>query len=452
MTGVAALAAFYWVESRVSKSPLIPLQLFRSRVFSGANLLTLLLYSALGIFFFLFPLNLIQVQGYSATATGAAALPMILLMFFLSRWSGGLVGRYGFRRPLLVGPLIVAAGFALLALPFAGTSYWTAFFPAFIVLGFGMAVSVAPLTTVVMSSVAQDRAGTASGINNAVARVAGVLAVAVLGLVMVGAFKYKLMESLANLNIAPHIVRDVRSNAIKLAGMELPASLDPADAEVIRAAIVKSFGFGFRLVMIAGLASIGSKGVLTLQNGQALTTTASTFSSAGKVTVTASSSFTLGGSYTQSANTTTVDGTLSAPAGFTLQKGTLQGQGTVASVVNSSATVTAGDSPTKAGKLTIGGAYTQTSTGILNVAIGGTTVGTQYSQLGVSNGASLGGTLSIKLTNSFVPAIGNTFTILTGTAVTGQFATVKGTSINSGEHFQVNYTPTAVTLTVVSGP
>ena len=203
---------------------------------------------------------------------------------------------------------------------------------------------------------------------------------------------------------------------------------------------------------LAGLASIGSKGVLTLQNGQALTTTASTFSSAGKVTVTASSSFTLGGSYTQSANTTTVDGTLSAPAGFTLQKGTLQGQGTVASVVNSSATVTAGNSPTKAGKLTISGAYTQTSTGILNVAIGGTTVGTQYSQLGVSNGASLGGTLSIKLTNSFVPAIGNTFTILTGTAVTGQFATVKGTSINSGEHFQVNYTPTAVTLTVVSGP
>jgi len=117
MTGVAALAAFYWLESRVAKSPLVPLQLFRSRVFSGANLLTLLLYSALGIFRFLFPLNLIQVQGYSATATGAAALPMILLMFFLSRWSGGLVVHYGFRRPLLVGPLIVAAGFALLALP-----------------------------------------------------------------------------------------------------------------------------------------------------------------------------------------------------------------------------------------------------------------------------------------------------------------------------------------------
>lgn len=264
MAGVASLGAFYLVESRVAKSPLVPLRLFRSRVFSGANLLTLLLYSALGIFFFLFPLNLIQVQRYSATATGAAALPMILLMFFLSRWSGGLVSRYGFRRPLLVGPLIVATGFALLALPSAGTSYWSTFFPAFIVLGLGMAVSVAPLTTVVMSSVAQDRAGTASGINNAVARVAGVLAVAVLGLVMVGAFKHRLMDSLANLNIAPNIVRNVRSNAIKLAGLELPTSLNPADAASIRAAVAESFGFGFRLVMLicGGLAIAGSAVVM----------------------------------------------------------------------------------------------------------------------------------------------------------------------------------------------
>jgi Major Facilitator Superfamily len=206
--------------------------------------------------FFLFPLNLIQVQGYSATATGAAALPMILLIFFLSRWSGGVVVRYGFRRPLLVGPLIIAAGFALLALPSAG-SYWADFFSAFIVLGFGMAVSVAPLITVVVSSVAQDRAGTASGINNAVAGPswAG----------DVGAFKYRLMESLANLNIAPNIVRDVRSNAIKLADMELPTSLDPADATAIRAAVVESFGFGFRLVMlICGGLAIASSAVLML--------------------------------------------------------------------------------------------------------------------------------------------------------------------------------------------
>src|SRR6266700_493597 len=160
---------------------MFPLELLRTRDFSGASLLTLFLYAALGIFFFLFPLDLIQVQNYSVTATVAAALPLIVVMFSLSRWSGGLVARYRPKRPLVIGPVIAAVGFLLFAMPSVGGSYWRMFFPGFLELGFGLAVSVAPLTTLVMGAVHQNRAGTASGVNNAVAQVAGLLSIAVLG-------------------------------------------------------------------------------------------------------------------------------------------------------------------------------------------------------------------------------------------------------------------------------
>ena len=253
--GIAGIAGFVFIESKTS-SPMVPLALFRSRIFSGANLLTLFLYSALGIFFFLFPLDLIQVQGYSAFATGAAMIPLILLMFVLSRWSGGLVARYGPRTPLIIGPIIAAAGFALFMLPSAGGSYWKAFFPAIVVLGFGMAVTVAPLTTVVMSSVDQDHAGTASGINNAVARVASVLAIAVLGVVMVKAFDLRLTHELSRLGLSSDVLAEIHSRVTKLAGMELPANLEASTAATIRAAINHAFTFGFRLIMLicSGLA------------------------------------------------------------------------------------------------------------------------------------------------------------------------------------------------------
>lgn len=243
------LLFFFFVEARVA-TPMVPLQLFQSRAFTGANLLTLFLYAAVGIFFFLFPLDLIQVQGYSATATGAAALPTILLLFLLSRWSGGLVARYGPRPPLIVGPLITATGFVLFALPSVGGNYSSTFLPAFVVLGFGMAITVAPLTTVVMSSVDQDRAGTASGINNAVARIASLLAIAVLGSVMVRAFSSRLDHDLTQLPIPPKVITNLESNYIKLAALEIPTSLDSTTSAEVKGAVKDAFVYGFRFVML----------------------------------------------------------------------------------------------------------------------------------------------------------------------------------------------------------
>jgi hypothetical protein len=255
ISGLLLVGLFVLIENRVS-TPMVPLGLFRSSSFKGANLLTLFLYAALGAFFFLFPMNLIQIQKYPATKTGAASLPMIFLVFLLSRWSGGLVARYGPKTPLVVGPLTMAAGFALFAIRSVSASYWTGPFPGFLILGFGLAITVAPLTTVVMSSVEQDRAGVASGINNAVARVAGVLAVAVLGIVMVATFASSLRTSTASLHLDSSAARSLQSNVARLGAIDLPDQLDPQLAGKVRDAIIHAFLFGFRFVMsiCAGLA------------------------------------------------------------------------------------------------------------------------------------------------------------------------------------------------------
>jgi EmrB/QacA subfamily drug resistance transporter len=250
---VVTFAAFVLVEARVH-SPMMPLTLFRSRNFAGANLLTLFLYAALGGTLFFFPLNLIQVQGYSATTAGAASLPFILIMFLLSRWSGGLVKRYGSRLPLVIGPIIAAIGFALFMRPQVGGNYFSTFFPAVVTLGLGMAISVAPLTTTVMNSVKASHAGIASGVNNTVSRTAGLLAVAVLGVIMLHAFNACFDRRLDQLAVPAEIRQGLNSQRIKLAAMEIPSSANEETRAAIKQTIDECFVFGFRRVMLVGAA------------------------------------------------------------------------------------------------------------------------------------------------------------------------------------------------------
>jgi EmrB/QacA subfamily drug resistance transporter len=247
------LIVFVWVETRVAQ-PMLPLTMFRSSTFAGANLLTLFLYAALGGSLFFLPLNLIQVQHYSATAAGAALLPFIVIMSLLSRWSGGLLTSYGAKVPLIIGPLIAAAGFALFARPNIGGSYWTTFFPAIVVLGLGMAISVAPLTTTVMSSVGQNRAGIASGINNAVARTAGLLAIAALGLVMLRGFSGGLDRRIADWKLPDAAGQSLKAQRTKLGAIAIPDESEPATKQLMRRAVDESFVSGFRTIMAIGAA------------------------------------------------------------------------------------------------------------------------------------------------------------------------------------------------------
>jgi EmrB/QacA subfamily drug resistance transporter len=267
--GLFFLAIFLWFENH-ARDPMLPMSIFRSRDFTGANLLTFLLYSALGGTLFFLPLNLIQVQRYSATAAGAAILPFILIMFLLSRWSGGLVQRYGAKLPLVIGPMIAALGFALFAVPGISGNYWMQFFPAVGVLGLGMAISVAPLTTTVMNAVPENRVGIASGINNAIARAAGLLAIAVLGIVMLQVFNRSLDRRLLKIDIPSSTRQAVDAQRINLAAVALPEEIPPTTRAMLRQAINESFVDGFRRVMLVGATLALASGIISwlLINGR----------------------------------------------------------------------------------------------------------------------------------------------------------------------------------------
>ena len=251
--GVIALAAFVIAEGRV-REPMMPLSLFRSRNFSGANVFTLLLYFALGGTLFFLPFNLIWVQGYSATAAGAAIVPAILLMSLLSRYTGGLTDRFGPRLPLVLGPAIAAAGFALFAMPGIGGSYWATFFPATIVLGIGLSILVPAVTTVALNSVDIGHSGLASAINNAFSQTAGLLAVAVLGVLMFATFGDNLDERLAALDLSPEARQQLEEEKVELGAAKAPEGLDAALNGTVERAIDEAFVSGYRAVMLVAAA------------------------------------------------------------------------------------------------------------------------------------------------------------------------------------------------------
>jgi EmrB/QacA subfamily drug resistance transporter len=260
IAGALLLGGALWVEQR-TESPLLPLSLFHSKSFLGSNLLTFFLYAAFGGALYYLPLNLIQIQGYSPTSAGAALLPVVLMMFLLSRWSGGLLTHYGARLPLVVGPLIAAVGFALLARPSVGGSYWVTYFPALLVLGFGMTVSVAPLTTVVMSSVEESRTGTASAVNNAVSQVAALLALAVFAPIFFAVFSPSLSRELERRGVPTEISQQVESQKSKLGAIE-------TDNGRARDAVNGAYVASFRTIawLAAGLAAAASaSAALTLK-------------------------------------------------------------------------------------------------------------------------------------------------------------------------------------------
>jgi EmrB/QacA subfamily drug resistance transporter len=249
--GLAVVLAVAFIgRERRFHSPMLPLALFRSRAFSGTNLMTVLLYGALSGALYFLPFNLIQVQGYSAVQAGAAFLPFSLILGFGSTFAGGMIRKFKPRVMLTIGPVVAALGLITLAIPGVGASYVTGFLPGIVILGVGMTLSVAPLTTVVMGTVDGRQSGVASGVNNTASRLAGVLAVAVLTAVAVVWFGGELENRLQEEDLPPKVALYLKDNASRLAELDAPANTPAVLSSIIENAISNSYIETFRLLVI----------------------------------------------------------------------------------------------------------------------------------------------------------------------------------------------------------
>ncbi len=259
IVSLVALGLFIFYETR-ARSPMMPLRYFRSRDFSGANAYTFLLYAGLGGSLFFVPFDLINVQHYTPVQAGAAMLPMTTILFLFSRFSGGLQTRFGARAMLSAGAAVAALGFALFAIAGEGKSYWASFFPASFVLGIGAALFVAPLTATVMNSLETAHAGVASGVNNAIARAAGLIAIAALGVVLSTVF-YRTYD--AQIGRAPLAAQSRQALALDRARLltgYVPGNIAQADRPIVRAIVDRSFvgGFAWAMGVSAGLALLAA--------------------------------------------------------------------------------------------------------------------------------------------------------------------------------------------------
>jgi len=263
LLGLTSFSLFIFSQTRI-KAPLLPLYLFRSSTFSGANLITLLLYGALsGVIFFL-PFNLIQVQGYDIIQAGLGFLPFPIIVGVFSGWAGGLVSRHGAKLPLIIGPLIVAVGLILFGRAGLGGSFWLTFFPAVIIMAIGMTVVIAPLTTTVMSSAPQRVSGTASGINTAINSTANVLAVAILGVLALNVFNSSVDRRLEPMDLSSATAAAIQAETTKLANAQAPHSL-PLDQQVeVNRIFDQAFIDAFQVLMYVCAGLVGAGALVSL--------------------------------------------------------------------------------------------------------------------------------------------------------------------------------------------
>ncbi len=254
VAGLVLLVVFVIWEG-YNDHPMMPLALFRSPIFTGANLLTVFLYAGLIGALYFFSLFLLQAQNYPERWAGFATLPFSVLLILMSRQSGKIADRIGPRIPLTVGPAIVGVGFALLAVPGLSegpSEYWTTYFPGMIGVGLGMGIAVAPLTTAVMGSVPQHQSGTASGINNAASRTAGVLARAIIGAIVLIQFSAVMNGRISDLDLSAADTEAILAQTSELGNVVVPESLAEEQASQVREAVRLSFLAVFRTSMYIG--------------------------------------------------------------------------------------------------------------------------------------------------------------------------------------------------------